>query len=186
MVLEVGAQHRRSPGGGRDRRELVEDDQDRGAVRQRSQHPDEFVEQRAGVTQRVAGSPRIAAIGVTTVPDGNHAHRGVISQFVDDAVDADAVGPQAGEPSTELVADLGHQRELAERVENGIGEQQVERRQRRTRGTGEEDSSHYERLRAACRARTSSNEATSPAARADGSRMADLARCHSTCDVSPV
>lgn len=56
-----------------------------------------------GVTHGTSRSLRVAAIGVATVPDGDDAHGLVVAQLVDDAVDADAEGPQAGEPSPQRV-----------------------------------------------------------------------------------
>jgi hypothetical protein len=42
-------------------------------------------------------------VGVAAVLEGDHTPGAVVSEFVDDAVDADPVGPQPGEPSVWFV-----------------------------------------------------------------------------------
>src|SRR5680860_1226060 len=113
----------------------------------------------------MGGLPRITAVGVCAVSDDDDAHRLVVAQFVDDSIDPDAVGPQAGEATAQPMSEVRVAFEFAERIENRICEHEVQRCQRLTRGAGKDDPSHYERLRAACSARTSSRETTSPAAR---------------------
>jgi hypothetical protein len=63
------------------------------------------------------------------VPDGDHAHGAVVSELVDDAVDADPVGPEPGEPSAQLVAEVRVAFELTERVQYRVCAQAVERGQ---------------------------------------------------------
>jgi hypothetical protein len=78
------------------------------------------------------------------VPDGNRAHRFIVASFVDDAVDTDPVGPQASEAATQLMPQVWVPFKLAERIENGIGEQDVERCQRLPGGTGARSSTYRE------------------------------------------
>jgi len=96
-----------------------------------------------GRCARVArGSPGVGVVGVAAVPDGDDPHGLVIGQFVDDAVDPDAVGPQASEATTQLMSEVQVTLELAERIQNGIGKPEVERCQRLTGATGELDAGH--------------------------------------------
>jgi hypothetical protein len=73
------------------------------------------------------------------VPDGDHAHGAAVSEFVDDPVDANPVGPQPGEPSTSLVAEVRVAFELTERSQHRVGAQEVERGTTRTLARVERD-----------------------------------------------
>jgi hypothetical protein len=75
----------------------------------------------------VAGDlPRVSLVGVAAVSDGDDAHGAVVSEFGDDAVDADPVGPKPGEPSAQLVAEVRVAFELPEGVQDRVGPQVVE------------------------------------------------------------
>ena len=91
------------------------------------------------------------------MPDGDRAHGAVEPEFVDDPVDANPVGPQPGEPSTQLVTEVRVAFELTERIQHRVCAQEVERGQCLPCGAGEADPRHYERSRVACSARTSSS-----------------------------
>jgi hypothetical protein len=70
----------------------------------------------------VAGDlPRVRLVGVTAVSDGDDAHGAVVSELVDDAVDADPVGPKPGEPSAQLVTEVRVAFELTERIQDRVG-----------------------------------------------------------------
>jgi hypothetical protein len=91
------------------------------------------------------GQVLTTAVRVATVPDRDHEHGPTVAQLVDDAVDADAVGPQTGEPSAKLVSEPRVASEPAECVEDRIRQQRVERGQRFPRRASKKDLSHYER-----------------------------------------
>ena len=76
------------------------------------------------------------------MPDGDQAHGSVVSELIGDAVGADPLRPQPGEPSAQLVAGVRVALELTERIQDRIRAQVVECGQGLPCRAGEEDPCH--------------------------------------------
>jgi hypothetical protein len=72
-----------------------------------------------------------------------------IGELVDDAIGADAQGPQAAQPAAKRVPAAGLAREHAERILDGIDQRPVENEQLAACATREDDVSHASAARSA-------------------------------------
>ena len=88
------------------------------------------------------GSSGIGVIGLAPVADRDDADRVLVAEFVDDAVDADTVGSQTGQASSQLMARLRIAFEFTEGVQDRVRQEKVELGESIARRAGQDNLGH--------------------------------------------